>query len=279
MNRAEILSRLDELGAIERSQFAKQDALARELGGENRGWHATSWIREERGPLVRALRVLNEQREARKAEFARTAEEAGKALDGAPALLAGAPPEWGSRNTCPCIECGSLYQNTHKTWCVIGKQHGRSVNNDSSDEHHPNAAPPEQGGRCPDCDLPVALERKTRGAHVDLMLCGARFSAHYELYCKRVAVARLRNEIATAREQRDDYSSGLELERHNHEVTRGYRQHAEAQLADVKALNEAERAVLDVALRWRKSAVGHRAMADAVDALLALRSKEKTDGT
>lgn len=50
--------------------------------------------------------------------------------------------------------------------------------------------------RCPDCGLSVAPARKTRNARVDLMSCGARFSAHYELHCKRVAVARLHSELA-----------------------------------------------------------------------------------
>lgn len=49
---------------------------------------------------------------------------------------------------------------------------------------------------CPDCGLPMATERKTRGAHVDQALCAARFSPHYELQCKRVAIARLRARIA-----------------------------------------------------------------------------------
>lgn len=49
---------------------------------------------------------------------------------------------------------------------------------------------------CPDCGLPIAADRKTRGSHVDPMQCAARFSPHYELQCKRVAVAVLRARIA-----------------------------------------------------------------------------------
>ena len=52
---------------------------------------------------------------------------------------------------------------------------------------------------CPDCRLPLAVERKTRAARVDKMSCGARFSRHYELECKRVAVHVLRSELATAK--------------------------------------------------------------------------------
>jgi hypothetical protein len=56
LNKDEILTRLDELTTEERAEFAKQDARARGPGS-NRGWAATEWIRDERGPLVRALRV------------------------------------------------------------------------------------------------------------------------------------------------------------------------------------------------------------------------------
>lgn len=51
-------------------------------------------------------------------------------------------------------------------------------------------------GTCPDCGLPMATERKTRGAHVDQVLCAARFSPYYEIQCKRVAVALLRARVA-----------------------------------------------------------------------------------
>ena len=57
MTPAEILTRLAELAIEERAEFAKQDLRARELGRPNAGWQGTAWIREERGPLVRALRA------------------------------------------------------------------------------------------------------------------------------------------------------------------------------------------------------------------------------
>ena len=62
-------------------------------------------------------------------------------------------------------------------------------------------SPERETPTCPDCGLPIAAERKTRGARVDKMTCGAHFSRHYELECKRVAVHLLRAELAELRDK------------------------------------------------------------------------------
>lgn len=58
MTRTEILARLEALSAEERAEFAKQDLLAALLKRSNEGWARTEWVRNERGPLVRALNAL-----------------------------------------------------------------------------------------------------------------------------------------------------------------------------------------------------------------------------
>jgi hypothetical protein len=48
----------------------------------------------------------------------------------------------------------------------------------------------------------------------------------------------LRSRLAEATRARDDFSARLETEQHYHEETKGYRQHAEAQLAEAQAENK-----------------------------------------
>ena len=48
------------------------------------------------------------------------------------------------------------------------------------------------------------------------------------------AIAGLERELSALREERDTYADRLELEQRDHEVTKGYRQHAEQQLDAAK---------------------------------------------
>lgn len=120
---------------------------------------------------------------------------------------------------------------------------------------------------CPDCGLPLAPDRKTRGARVDLLLCGARFSTHYELHCKRVAVTRLRSDLATLQARYDTLVAA-----HAFSIAPG---------EELTELEAAERAVVEAAVhRFQSTDEGGSAWVDAcmalvaaIDALLAARAK------
>jgi hypothetical protein len=164
---------------------------------------------------------------------------------------------------------------------------------------------------CDDCGLPLAPDRKTRNQRVGYMYCGARFSPHYEIQCKRIAVVRLRTELADWQLIKDDpvvagrlitvklaaeRRSGLAipppippadeafaaLDEH---LLRYPTRKAEAavrllrtELASARAqaaLTEAERWVLDAVVLWRQGECGNVMLEKYVDTLLALRAKEK----